>query len=375
MEYLNFLNSNNVSNFEDVKELLNTYNIRVKEDGNLYLVYSKRENNDDNLNKLQFECNGMILEKNTNNIVCNSYNKFCKYKNDLLDQYKINFSNLYIEPCYEGTLLRVYYYNNSFRVATKKCINAKDSKWKSEKNYYELFREAVQNTEYNGFQFEKNKVYFFLLKHPENTRVFNYNSPDLLLLDIFRVEGNNVSNVTERVNREEFSSYQELVNYINNQTLESMVTQGVIIFNSNQKIIKQRINFPLYNKISGLYGNESSRYIRFLELREDVNKLKEYVQYFPEHKKLFIDYENAFIKFASEIHDLYMDVKVSKKEVVIQKNFRKLIYNIHGIYLKDRVPMSVTTIIKHLMTLNKKLVKFLYENYKSDGLRQEDDVL
>lgn len=104
-----------------------------------------------------------------------------------------------------------------------------------------------------------------------------------------------------------------------------------------------------------------------------MNKLKEYIQYFPEHKKLFLDYENAFIKFASEIHDLYMNVKVSKKEIIIQKNFRKLIYNIHGIYLKDRVPISVTSIINHLMTLNKKLVKFLYENYKSDGLHQEDD--
>ena len=374
MEYLNFLNSNNVSSFEEVKELLNTYNIRVKEDGNLYLVYYKRENND-NLNKLQFECNGMILEKNTNNIVCNSYNKFCKYNNDLLDQYKYNFHNLYIEPCYEGTLLRVYYYDNKFWVATKKCIDAKDSKWKSEKNYYELFGEAVQNTQYNSFQFEKDKVYFFLLKHPENTRVFDYSSPDLLLLDTFRIENNNVLCITERENKHEINSYQELVNHINNKTLESMETQGLVICNSNNLTIKQRINFPLYNKISQLYGNEPSRYIRFLELRENMNVLKEYIQYFPEHKKLFLDYENDFIKFASEIHDLYMNVKVFKKEIIIQKNFRKLIYNIHGIYLKDRVPITVTSIINHLMTLNKKLVKFLYENYKSNGLCEENDIL
>ena len=373
MEYLNFLNSNNVSIFEDVKELLNTYDIRVKEDGNLYLVYYKRENND-NLNKLQFECNGMILEKNTNKIVCNSYNKFCKYKNDLLDQYKFNFNDLHIKSHYEGTLLRVYFYDNSFRVATKKCINAKDSKWKSEKNYYELFGEAVKNTQYNSFQFETDKVYFFLLKHPENTRVFNYSSPDLLLLDTFRIENNNVLCITDNENDNEFSTYQEFINYINSQTLESMVTQGFVIFSSNNLTIKQRINFPLYNKMSELYGNEPSRYIRFLELREDMNKLKEYIQYFPENKKLFLDYENSFIKFAQEIHDLYMNVKVFKKGILIKKNFRKLIYNIHGIYLKDRVPISVTSIINHLMTLNKKLVKFLYENYKSDGLCQVNNI-
>ena len=59
MEIINFLNYNNVSTFEDVKMLLNQNNVIVKEDGNLYLVYYKRDENSLNtLNPFQRSCNG-----------------------------------------------------------------------------------------------------------------------------------------------------------------------------------------------------------------------------------------------------------------------------------------------------------------------------
>ena len=217
MEYLNFLNSHNVSAFEDVRDLLNNHDIKVKDEENLYLVYYKREGN--NVNSLQYECNGMILEKDTNRIVCNSYNKFCKYNDDVLPKFKSNFDDIVVEHCVEGTLLRVYYYGGSFRVATKKCISARNSKWKSEKNYEEMFREAVQNTHFSKFQFEKNKTYFFLLKHPENVTVFNYQYPDLVLLETFRIEGNVIYREDiERVTLfDEATTYEELVHYMNRQ--------------------------------------------------------------------------------------------------------------------------------------------------------------
>lgn len=79
------------------------------------------------------------------------------------------------------------------------------------------------------------------MKHPENTRVFDYSSPDLLLLDTFRIENNNVFCITERKNEKEINTYQELVNYINNRTLESMETQGFVIFSSDNPTVKQEL--------------------------------------------------------------------------------------------------------------------------------------
>ena len=374
MEYLNFLNSHNVSAFEDVRDLLNNHDIKVKEEGNLYLVYYKREGN--NVNPLQYECNGMILEKDTNRIVCNSYNKFCKYNDDVLPKFKSNFDEIVIENCVEGTLLRVYYYAGFFRVATKKCISARNSKWRSEKNYEVMFREAVQNTHFSHFQFEKNKVYFFLLKHPENVSVFNYQFPDLVHLETFRIEGNVVHREDiERVTLfDEANTYEELVYYMNNQTEETMKYQGVVLYNRNDPMLKQRIYFKFYNQMRELYGNESSRFIRFLELRSRPEVMKLYMKYYPQHKKMFIDYEKGFIKFGTDLNNMYVKIRVQKKEGRVQKNFRKLLYDLHGIYLKTRVPVSVTTIINHLMTLDKRLIKFLYENYKTNGLYEINDL-
>ena len=84
-----------------------------------------------------------------------------------------------------------------------------------------------------------------------------------------------------------------------------------------------------------------------------------------------MEYENELIKFVENIHRLYLDVKVFKKTITIQKNFRKLIYNLHGIYLRDRDPISYGIIMDYLMGLNHKLVEFLYNNYKNNGMKEQ----
>ena len=70
--------------------------------------------------------------------------------NDLNENFKANYNDLVFENCIEGTLLRVYYYNGSFRVATKKCIDANKSKWGSEKSFAELLNEIAASPEASG---------------------------------------------------------------------------------------------------------------------------------------------------------------------------------------------------------------------------------
>jgi hypothetical protein len=366
MEYHNFLNLNNVSMFEDVKELLENNNINVKEDGNLYLIYYKRDTN--KLNTLQHECNGMILEKNTNKIICNSYNKFYKSNNDILSKFKNDFDNIVIENCIEGTLLRLYYYNGTFRVATKKCINS--NYINKYNNYYELFEDAIKYSKFKNYTFEKNKVYFFLLKHPNNVIIFNYKTPELVHLETFKIDNNII--IREEINRSSLlcnaDSYEELSEYINNQTLENIIYQGIVIYHKKYPMLKQRFYFNIYEKLYKSFGQQCNPFIRFIELRNNINLMQIYLKLFPDYKKLFFEYEHKFITFASNIHKLYLKIKVEKKNYNIQKNFKKIIYDLHGIYLKNRIPITITIIIEHLMTLDKNLLGFLFNDYEKNNL-------
>lgn len=381
MEVIKFLNYNNVSAFEDVKMLLNQNDILVKEDGNLYLVYYKRDETNLNvLNPLQRNCNGTIFEKDTNRLVCNSYDKFLKIDNDLNDNFKTNFNDLVFENCIEGTLLRVYYHNGNFRIATKKCIDANKSKWGSVKSFAELFKEGINATHFKNYQFEADKVYFFILKHPENNMVFYNTNISLDLIDIFKISENKVYLEKEGVDVYgnkliQLETYNELKEYMNNMSIVNMKHQGLVVYNKNNPEIKQRLIFSLYKKAHLLINNEPSIYERFLKMRTNKELLKEYFTYFPQHEKDFHTMESGFCQFVDDVHRLYLDTRVFKKEIVIQKNFRKLIYDLHGLYLKDRNPLMRKQIMDYMMTLNSRLFKFLYNNYKEHGLVEEDNLI
>jgi hypothetical protein len=376
MEVINFLSSNNLTNFEDVKMALEGEGCVVKEEGNLYSVYYRRNPENPNvLTGFQRSCNGVIFEKESNKIVCISYDKFLKLNTDLNEHFKGDFENLVLENSVEGTLIRVFYYEGKFRVATKKCIDANKSQWGSNKSFGAMFKEAVQGTEFKNFQFENNKVYFFNLLHPENSVVFPRGKVCLDLLDVFRIEDNKVyledSEFKTNYRHTGISSYNELMEYMNSQTIDSMGHQGMVVYHKNAPYIKQRIQFPLYTKSREVFGNEPSLFLKFLGMRDNKEKMVEYIKYFPSSKNIFLEYENELIKFVENIHRLYLDVKVFKKTITIQKNFRKLIYNLHGIYLRDRDPISYGIIMDHLMGLNHKLVEFLYNNYKNNGMKEQ----
>lgn len=376
MEVINFLSSNNLTNFGDVKTALEGVGCVVKDEGNLYSLYYRRNPENPNvLTGFQRSCNGVIFEKESNKIVCISYDKFLKLNTDLNEHFKGDFENLVLENSVEGTLIRVFYYEGKFRVATKKCIDANKSQWGSNKSFGAMFKEAVQGTEFKNFQFENNKVYFFNLLHPENSVVFPRGKVRLDLLEVFRIEDNKVyleqSEFKVNYRHTGISSYNELMEYMNSQTIESMGHQGLVVYHKNAPYIKQRIQFPLYTKSRKVFGNEPSLFLKFLGMRDNKEKMVEYIKYFPSSKNIFLEYENELIKFVENIHRLYLDVKVFKKTITIQKNFRKLIYNLHGIYLRDRDPISYSIIMDHLMGLNHKLVEFLYNNYKNNGMKEQ----
>jgi hypothetical protein len=77
MELYNFINNNNINNFESLKSVLESelFNLKIKEDieyPSLFLIHTL--DNSIFSNKIVNECNGIILDKNTLKIVCYTFN-------------------------------------------------------------------------------------------------------------------------------------------------------------------------------------------------------------------------------------------------------------------------------------------------------------
>ena len=190
MELSKFLVDSNLDSFTKVKDCLESapYFLKVKEDNNFPDLYLLSYDNDksDMTNPVVCECRGIILEKNTNNVISYTFNKSidCVLNNVVLDNNNeivvpggFNFDDSVIEESVDGTQVRLFYYNDVWNVATTRCIDANRSYWYSTRSFGDLFNDA---SIINYDDLDVRCCYSFVLKHPDNRIVVNYDHPSLV---------------------------------------------------------------------------------------------------------------------------------------------------------------------------------------------------
>ena len=71
--------------------------------------------------------------------------------------------------------MSVFNFNGEWFLSTRQCIDAKNSKWTSEKSYYEMFMECIGISfkEFTNHLKEDNN-YFFVIVHCDNKNIVDY---------------------------------------------------------------------------------------------------------------------------------------------------------------------------------------------------------
>jgi len=161
-----------ISKYQDVKKLFTEkYNINVKESKtfpSLYLLmYDMIKTNFSE--PVAHECRGIILEKDTNKVVCYPFNKFFNYGEKHANL--VDWDTVSIQEKLDGSLIKVFFYNGDWVVATNGTIDARESSY-SNRNFYDLFHESISNEFYSKLNPEL--TYVFELIHPENIIVIDY---------------------------------------------------------------------------------------------------------------------------------------------------------------------------------------------------------
>ena len=112
-ELLNYINSNNINSFKDLKVFLQENKIKIKysEDTDLVILSN---NYKENLNNLQKECRSLIIDKVTLDVICYTYDNILYNKDAKNEFLKINPSEFVIQESFEGTLLSIYNYKNKY---------------------------------------------------------------------------------------------------------------------------------------------------------------------------------------------------------------------------------------------------------------------
>jgi len=378
MELVKLIKERNVTEYANLKIILENepYFLKIKEDKtypNLFLICG--QDNSDYLLKIVNECNGIILDKNTLSIVCYTFDK-CPEQDNLNPLLNIESGNLFFEPVYEGTLIRAYFHENKWMISTKKCIDPSKSNWVSNRSFMELFNDAVSIQNPNILtHLNSDYCYSFILMHPENNIITKLHYPQL-----FHISTRDMKTFTEinvdiplipHVERNLFSiSFDELNNYIEND--KTLDIEGYMLIDINYN--RQKFKKKYFNYVRDLWGNTNNRFFRYIELRQSIEKLNEYLCYFPSDREIFNGYEINISQMAINILHYYSEKHVHKKPIKLPYYYAKFIYKLHGDFISTKIFTEYNKVMYELWALGPKKVCFMYNSWIKSSYNIVDET-
>lgn len=364
--------------FDNVKEIATESGIQVRESNEepldkLYLLVAQRDTSE--LSPLQLECNGLILEKETNKIVCMSQNKFININKDTsqvtqIENIKSVHSRFRMEYCEDGTVIRLYNYNNTWYTATTRCIDARKSYWSSDKTFNDMFWEIFDTSNYNLENLEKNNTYMFILIHKENRIVVNHKYNNLIY----------IGRINNDTKEEDFTNYfynedpRRCVRRTKNIDITSVINyplddyylpdkRGIILKflnTSNNSWNLYQYDFNHYTQIKEVRGNVPLIRMRYLELLGDLDKLEMLETNYPEHKMSFTMVKHCMNKLYTEVHNLYYQSHI-KHSVTVEETHKlyRTLKQLHGQYKKQGTIITIEEVTKKINSLDKNIIKTL----------------
>lgn len=159
------------------EELIASKGIKVRKDGDLacfkYNMYSKDLDWND---PISLESRGIIINYKTCEVVCWPFNKFFNIQEHWHDE--IDWKTAQVQEKIDGSIIKLYYYNDKWNFATNEVIYAKDASTPGGGNFQEIIEKANNYNKIVGLinndKLDKNKTYIFELVSTETRVVIDY---------------------------------------------------------------------------------------------------------------------------------------------------------------------------------------------------------
>jgi hypothetical protein len=316
----------------------------------------------------------VILDDDDNSIVC-----FAPPKSLISDNLTIENGKTYTAEAFiEGTMINMFYDKKGkcFQIATRSCVGGDmcfymENGFNKDITFRKMFDEVCMSI---GFDYKNNEslnkdyIYSFVMQHPNNRIVKSISEMKLYLTDVFQIveyttvkiidfrKMNLLEGVCDKIktpNQSVITSNEALQQC--KETCASMNTsyhiQGVVIKTDDGARYKFRN--PNYEHVRHLRGNQPKLQYQYLVLRQS-GKVKEYLQYYPEHKKPFEEFRSAMHDYTNQLFNNYKRCYV-KKEAELKTFPDK--YKTHMYVLHHEV------FLKELRPENKYITKEVVINY------------
>jgi len=302
-------------------DFINNKNLKIVCSDDQLTIYSHKYCNDDSDEFIK-SCRGVIVDKEGELVV--KTHPYTRETTSETIEKDLDLTKYEIFDSFEGTAIRVFYYNQWY-VSTFKKLNAGKSYWNSEVSFGETFERRVKSYYDSVDTFfdclDDQKVYIFLLQPTPETRLVSQPLDDLLHIDTFEIRSGERTTgdlFIPKPKQLQFENMDMLLEYV--EGVDPNEQQGVLLRNETSII---KVLNTTYEKVLRLRNPSFMDVgIRYLTLSiEDKEELR---KWYPDFN--FSNYTNALIRVTTYLYNCQLQrrkeyVRVNTVENTVLKYF------------------------------------------------------
>ena len=302
-----------------------------------------------------------VIVNKENHVVCFSPPKSIVAETFITANPVIDNQKIIVEEFVEGTMINVFFdpaigLTGTWQIATKNVVGAETTFYKGGKTFAAMFLEAAQYSNLFIELLDRRFCYSFVLQHPENRIVVPFQNPALYLIQVYEmVQKDELGSIhvlsldmsmlsqldcwkTTRVlfpkRYEDYTDYNTVINAFASMNTPYTVL-GIVIKNMETGE-RCKIRNPNYEQVRLLRGNQPKLQYLYLSLRKE-GKIKEYLQYYPEHKNDFSGFRDHLHLYTTTLHQNYIDCFVKKEKHLLEypEEYKKHMSALHRIWLNE----------------------------------------
>ena len=306
---------------------------------------------------------GIIVNTDTKEIVCRSFpytpevvSNEPERAQSLLPE---DLSNVSFYNACEGTVLRLFWAGDEWRISTHRKVDAHNSYWAGP-TFGSLFQELREG----NFEFEdldKNLCYVFLMSHNSNRLVYSIPKPQLMLITIYnRSEARFLATTEYGPDFEEarlnppgcvypqpvegiktLSDLQEAVESLEDEA--TFNSAGIIALADSANPHPIKMMNESYSSLRDARGNDPNLRARYIQLR-GTPEGGLVVGWFtePSYQEVFDAAEDEVDTLIERLHDMYMNRYVHKDFSELPKEEFVTLQRCHSWHVSDRSKNKVT---------------------------------
>lgn len=325
MKVLDLMNKE--ENWEEVLQQ-SPYFINIKKEDD-YVLLKYNQLFSDFSNEIVRECRGAIFRKQGGRwiCVCRAFNKFCNYGESYAP--KINWENAAVVEKIDGSLIKCFYDNDEWHIATNGQINAFEISINDEGlTFGDLVLKALGGQEQFSkltYLLDRNFTYMFELVSPitqvvihyPNTELYYLGARDMITMREDRLKDNSIMVKFGIKQPKYYETIHDIDECIRSANEMSKDNEGFVVVDDCYNRIK--VKSPEYLRAARLNNNNRITIKRVVEMMRE-EQLDDFIAYCPQHEEMVNKIIGALKEMEEECTKEWEEVKEfackEKKEFV-----------------------------------------------------------